>query len=263
MGEMRVGRLQHNQRSRRTGGFLFIAGLVTGVAVSFGGWWGVSNLHPQVYGEATVRTYFTDLAAGQMRAGESLAAGQALSALRFNTTHRKIDPVPVLDLRVLPEEAGQRVALDGVAVEIGGALPSLSQYQALVIQTSSGPRVADVWDGAAPADFGGSATSAAMLSTARNWLVQDAAGNLQASLRDLAGGALASAEQTGASASAWAHKVKIGAATWSVLGIDGGWGAVEGRWQATTPSGKTPVDLVLLGQMVDGRWRIIRVVTIS
>lgn len=250
-----------NERQRRRSAFL--VGLGAGIAISTAGWWAIGNLYGQSFGEATAKAYFTAIAEGHLNAAEGMATGQALASLRMNTARQSILPTKMLATRIVPEEVGSGVAVYGVALETGGVLPTVAQYQVLVVHTPSGARVADVWQGATPTDFGGIATASGMLATARGWLAHDAAGNFHASLSDLAGGALTSAEQTGSSGTAWARTVKIASPSWQVLGTDGGWGAVEGRWRAVTPAGATPVDLVLLGQMVDGRWRITRVVTIT
>lgn len=261
-----VKRSEQRRRQSLRKNLTFSLGVVTGVLVAFGGWfgvheWQVSQLTASP-AQVVVKTYFVDLAAAQAGKAEGLAAGQALAALRFNVAHKSLAKVPVLGLQAVPEETGARIALYAIAAETGGTLPSVARYQVLVLSTSKGWRVADVWQGSAPAVFGGTASAPNILATAKEWLLHVAKGDFRGSLGDLAGGALTAAEQTGQSGSAWARSVKIDTVRWSVLGTDGGWGAVEGQWQAVTPAGRTSVDLVLLGQMIAGRWRITRVVTL-
>ncbi len=213
--------------------------------------------------KAVSTSYFRALAAGDLTHAESLATGEAAAALRFNTTHRQLAAVPVLALQVSQEEDGPSVALEAVSAESGGSLPTLAQDQVLLVRGSEGWRIASVWEGPGPADFGGQATADGMQATAQDWLAHEAAGDFQGALHDLAGGALSSAQQTGQSATTWAGKVKVGRAVWKVLGTDGSWGAIEGQWRASTPAGPTQVALVLVGQEIAGRWRITRVVTIG
>jgi len=208
-------------------------------------------------------TYFRDLAHGDVQAATRIASGEALAALRLHTVGNRVEAVPILSLGVSIERGGSNVALEGVTAETGGPLPTLAQYQVLVVYAPEGWRVASVWQGAAPASFGGVATSQAMLATAKDWLSYESRGDFRGALHDLAGGALASAEQSTPSGTAWAKSVRIGAASWQVLGTEGDWGAVEGNWQASTSAGTAKVSLVLLGQMVAGQWRITRVVTLS
>lgn len=223
----------------------------------------VSDLQKASPATAIIHRYFTDLAGDRFRQAESLTIGQATAALRFNTQKRHLTKVPLLSISILPEETGTQVIQAGVAVESGGPLPTVAQFQVLAIDTPAGWRVADVWNGSTPVQFRGQATTGKITTTARDWLTQVTQGNFGASLTYLSGGALSSAEQSGQNAIAWARSVKIGTPVWRVLGIDGSWGAVEGTWQAVTPAGHTNVALVLLGQIVAGRWRVTRVVVVS
>ncbi len=267
MSNPRLQRSGQRRRQRLHDCLVFSLGLAAGLAIIVGGWlgtrWWQSGQLVANPAQQLVRAYFSELASGQFGRAADFAEGPALSALRFNVAHKRLSKVSVLDLRTVPEEQAKGAVLDAVAAETGGDLPTVARYQVLALYTTSGWRVADVWQGGAPATFGGTATSMGMLATAKDWLAHVSSGDFRASLHDLADGALTSAEQTGQSSSAWAKHVKVGTASWRVLGSDGAWGAVEGKWLAVTPAGTTNVDLVLLGQMVDGSWRITRVVTIN
>lgn len=213
--------------------------------------------------QSTTEAYFRALGRGDVQQAETYAVGAAAAALSLNTTGRRVQATRVLSLSITQEEGSGSVALENVEVTSGGALPTFDQYQVLALLRPAGWRVADVWTGASPATLPGTVDAAAMQAIAQTWLRDETAGNFQGALHTLAGDALTSAEQTGQSGVQWAKSVTVSDASWQTVGTEGSWGAIEGRWKAATPSGTSNVDLVLLGQLVAGQWRITRVVMVE